>query len=547
MSVNLEEQLYKEKATTENRHWVRLTSICNNNCLFCLDQDDGLDIKKHFTFKEIEKDLIEGKKNAASRAILSGGEASVHPDFIEIVKTAKNMKYDHVQVISNGRMFCYNKFLDDSLRAGLDEITFSIHGDTKKLHDKLTGAPGSYEQAMKGIKNALKKSGLIVSVDICINKMNYKRLPLIVAKLFSMGVREFDLLHIVPFGRAWQNKDIILYKFEKAEPYIKKVLEFSKHNSIYIWTNRLPASYLENFENLIQDPYKLHSEIKGQKEMMDQYVFNGKMMDCFGERCKDCYMNNFCESLIKWKNRIDSGELKEIFFDLGKIDFDFFSQIINKFKLKRIHLKSRSIEELREYINVVDNNIGVIIEIENEYKIEKLKNIIKKFKSLTLILSKKKELKFLNDENLNFYIEINHETEEGILKNLKIIEKKRKSLCFFKKNYLLLSDDIKKSIDLKIFFNSFFKLSTKEFRAINLPFCYNDKIVNIRNEFLDAQIFQKNYKINIHSFVDFFIVNENYIKRLSCKNCVYEKKCLGMNLNYIKNFGFKNLNPKQSI
>ena len=38
-----------------------------------------------------------------------------------------------------------------------------------------------------------------------------------------------------------------------------------------------------NFEEKIQDPYKLHSEIDGQIEMMTQYLEQGKEMDCMGE------------------------------------------------------------------------------------------------------------------------------------------------------------------------------------------------------------------------------------------------------------------------
>lgn len=288
----------KDKVAQEKRQWVRLTRVCNNNCLFCLDkenQNGGI-----IPFNQILEDLKRGRRDGAMRAILSGGEPTLHPQLIEIIKKAKKFGYDHIQMISNGRMLAYDKFVEKLKNAGLNEVTLSLHSHLKDQFEKIVQAKGSYNQAMKGLLNALKHN-LIVSVDIVINKINYKTLKDTLDFFIKLGVNEFDLLHLVPFGNAWSNRKKIFYSPFGAKKYLDKAFELSKNKDLFIWTNRLPAIYLEGYEELIQHPAKLKDEVRGMENELRGYIENNRIMSCFGERCKYCFMNGFCNDLVKLK------------------------------------------------------------------------------------------------------------------------------------------------------------------------------------------------------------------------------------------------------
>lgn len=287
--------LLHENAASQKRHWVRLTKVCNQNCLFCLDKEaqDGTIVP----MAEIKKDLEKGYKSGARRAILSGGEATIHPDFLKIVALAKKIGYTHVQVISNGLRFSDPRFFDDAVKAGIDEMTFSIHGHTSELHDKLVGVRGAFVKAITALKNTKRYPRLIVSIDICINGLNYKYISRMVKMFIDSGFYEFDLLHIIPFSSAWKNRKIMLFDVEKALPYLHKTFAFSKDPRVHIWTNRLPAQYLEGYENLIQDPSKIMDEVVGRTEMFDDLFMKGKKFYCKGERCRYCFLEKFCRDL----------------------------------------------------------------------------------------------------------------------------------------------------------------------------------------------------------------------------------------------------------
>ena len=138
------EQQAHTSSSEQSRHWVRLTRVCNNRCRFCLDRplQDGSVIP----YGDILLDLERGRESGCERAVLSGGEATIHPRYHDIVRAARDMGYARVQTITNGRMFAYRQFLERALDAGLGELTFSLHGHTPALHDALTHTPGSFAQ-----------------------------------------------------------------------------------------------------------------------------------------------------------------------------------------------------------------------------------------------------------------------------------------------------------------------------------------------------------------------------------------------------------------
>jgi MoaA/NifB/PqqE/SkfB family radical SAM enzyme len=292
---------HKDKVALEKRHWVRLTRACNNRCIFCLDSEnqDG----SFLSFSQIEKDLKKGRREKIRRAILSGGEPTIHPDFLKIVKRASNLKYNNIQIITNGRMFAYQDFLEKTVKAGVNEITFSIHGHNKRLYEKQSQVKNSFEQALRGLLNALRYPNLIVNIDVVINKLNYRHLFDILSFFISLGVSEFDLLQVMPFGRAWENRDKVFYDIEKALPYLRRAFALSENPHLFIWTNRFPPRYLEGFEDLIQHPIKIIDEVRGREQIFKSFLEKETLMSCYGERCQYCSLENFCQDLIEFQKK----------------------------------------------------------------------------------------------------------------------------------------------------------------------------------------------------------------------------------------------------
>jgi MoaA/NifB/PqqE/SkfB family radical SAM enzyme len=284
-----------ESKALEKRKWVRLTRACNNRCLFCLDEEalDG----SCLPLRGVRAELLAGRRQGCTRAVLSGGEPTLHPDFVRIVRMAKRAGYSHVQVITNGRLFCYGDLLRDAVSAGLREVTFSVHGHRPALHDALVGVRGAFVQTVRGIANALKVPGLVVSSDVVINRLNIDGLETTLKMLYRLGVREYDLLQVMPFGRAWMNWRSLYYSPKAKKKQLVRALDCACLEGVHLWTNRFRPELLEGREGLIQHPAKLLDEVRGRGDMLKDYLKKGVPRPCEGARCSYCPLEAFCRDL----------------------------------------------------------------------------------------------------------------------------------------------------------------------------------------------------------------------------------------------------------
>ena len=151
--------LERESIANRKKHWVRAVTACNSKCLFCLDADTPRNV--YLPESEVKAELLRGREElGADKVIISGGEASLHPKFVEFIRYARSIGYDRVQTVTNGYKYANLQYYRDCMDAGLGEITFSLHGHTAELHNHLTQTPGAFKRIVKAMVRALPSRDL---------------------------------------------------------------------------------------------------------------------------------------------------------------------------------------------------------------------------------------------------------------------------------------------------------------------------------------------------------------------------------------------------
>ena len=85
MSAALPVTLQHEQIANEAKHWVRLTAACNSKCIFCLDAE-AQDCR-FMALEDVQREIRRGREDKdATRLVVSGGEASIHPRFHDAVR-----------------------------------------------------------------------------------------------------------------------------------------------------------------------------------------------------------------------------------------------------------------------------------------------------------------------------------------------------------------------------------------------------------------------------------------------------------------------------
>jgi MoaA/NifB/PqqE/SkfB family radical SAM enzyme len=294
---SIELMLEREAVANTPKHWVRAVTACNSRCLFCLDSDTPRNVL--LPEAEVKAEIDRGiDQLGAEKIIISGGEASLHPLFTEFVRYARERGYSRVQTVTNGFRFQERDFFEKCMQAGLGEITFSLHGHTPELHNRLTGTANAFEALVKGMVRAVRDGRPIVNVDVVINRQNVGHIDAIVELCLSLGVSEFDLLHVIPQAAAFENRDQLFYDVREHLPRLQKVFRLNRSRRVTIWTNRFPVNYLEGLEDLIQDPHKMLDEVNGRRFQVRRYLDLGATLDCRQkERCEHCFIEPFCTTM----------------------------------------------------------------------------------------------------------------------------------------------------------------------------------------------------------------------------------------------------------
>ncbi len=202
---------------------VDIGPYCNNNCIFCMEEDrTGRKARVGaVTPEQVERILAANRER--SHVTFVSGEPTLSPHFLRYVKLANGFGYSTVAVISNGRRFAYAPFAEAATRKGLNHVILSIHGGNAKLHDGLVRTPGAFNEAMAGLANlaALRQQGvpLTLHTSTVLNRRNCT-VPALDELLTQLRPHVDQMVFNImqPFGRGLSHFDRLMLRYtETAE------------------------------------------------------------------------------------------------------------------------------------------------------------------------------------------------------------------------------------------------------------------------------------------------------------------------------------------
>jgi len=178
--------------------YLKTNYTCNNRCIFCYSDHSQ---EKTMDLNEVRENMEYILENLNfDKFILSGGEASVHPEFEEILEYIAEKIKSKFLLVTNGRQLANDSIIKSLNRFKKDkiEVSISLHGPDKATHESITRVQGSFNEAMKSIE-VLIKNGIRVSVVFVITKDNFLSLPKTIETLKKEGVNEFRLRIVYPW------------------------------------------------------------------------------------------------------------------------------------------------------------------------------------------------------------------------------------------------------------------------------------------------------------------------------------------------------------
>lgn len=185
-SQDIEDKI-KERCLQETRLYaatLELTFSCNERCKHCYVVRDAEE--KELSTQEWKNVIDQLADLGALRLVLTGGEPLLRPDFLELLRYARERRFA-VDIFSNGQLLT-----EELTREIADRyprtVQFSLYGMTPSVHDEITSVPGSWSKTSSAIEFCRIKN-IPIALKMPLMTINFEEYPLVkdFAKSHGLG------------------------------------------------------------------------------------------------------------------------------------------------------------------------------------------------------------------------------------------------------------------------------------------------------------------------------------------------------------------------
>lgn len=270
---------------------VEVGTICNNNCIFCMEERSYPE--KTYSFE----DFVKARK-LFNRVNFSRKEPTLNPKLLEYIKMARSAGFERIELTTNGRMLSVKPFAEKLVDAGVNVFQVSFHALDRQLYEALTRTPGSFDQALRGIGNLVeirKRRDIRIEILMTVTKLNVKEIPKMVDFCHSIKADQLTLNIFDPIGKAEKFASALLPKYSEVVKYIEMSNIRERKNLTVNFS--LPFCVVPPELREFCSIYEVLMDANGRPI---QDIRRGKI---FLKKCEKCKLKNFCDGV--WKKYVE--------------------------------------------------------------------------------------------------------------------------------------------------------------------------------------------------------------------------------------------------
>lgn len=181
---------------------IGITMRCPNKCIHCGAADIIAD--PELSLGEVNRVVDESIELGSYLISFDGGEPMLRHDLADMVRHVDKSRAIATS-FSSGYGLTPEK-AKELKAAGLYAVRISIDSPRQEEHERVRGRAGSYEDAMKGIDNALA-AGILTDMFVVVSPDNIDELEDFYTLAENKGMHEMSLYEIIAVGRWLDHED----------------------------------------------------------------------------------------------------------------------------------------------------------------------------------------------------------------------------------------------------------------------------------------------------------------------------------------------------
>lgn len=165
--------------------FLELTPACNNHCPGCSNVYAEQRAVAPLSFAQW-RTLLENLRPHVRYVKLTGGEPTLHPDFLPIIAALEELMLPFV-VFTNARWSQPEVLLRTWHRApGLHGLLVSLHGATAPAHEAFSNVPVSFVETLANLQRAIRE-GIPCTISTVITRHNWHEVDALMELAQTLG------------------------------------------------------------------------------------------------------------------------------------------------------------------------------------------------------------------------------------------------------------------------------------------------------------------------------------------------------------------------
>ena len=227
-----------KQVSTPHDCYIILTAKCNQRCLHCYG-NYGMEVPPNeLTGEEWDKVFEDLVKNNVFYINISGGEPTVHPDFLEIIESLKKHKL-HFIITTNGlfsekilKALIEVKDLLIGIKISLDGPDYISNGYIRRDIKKEINE-GEYNRTLKNLQR-LNENEIPFTIATCIHKGNINRMDDMLELILKLKPVSWYISTISTSGRSFDNLNIFASDSEVEKKKWQDIEKICEENDIFV-------------------------------------------------------------------------------------------------------------------------------------------------------------------------------------------------------------------------------------------------------------------------------------------------------------------------
>ena len=221
-----------------------VTEECNSNCIMCPMSLDSRKRGRHLRAEEWD-DLPECLPKDTKHITITGGEPFL--EYQQMIPALHRINAafpgTEILILTNGRALSVRSVYDETDPTISERMCFAIpiHGPDPETHDSITQSPGSFDQAIKGIRK-LKSTNAEIEIRIVGHRLNHGKISETFCMLADSDLRitKINLIAMEMTGCAAANRKELWIDYDELCLEAETGIRYAVHKGINVGLYNFP-------------------------------------------------------------------------------------------------------------------------------------------------------------------------------------------------------------------------------------------------------------------------------------------------------------------